>query len=150
MIIITQGRYTGEAIAAMAERPEDRSKEARRLIEAAGGKFIASYFTFGEYDFLVISEFDDIRQVTPALIAVAAGGALSLLPHRIVEACAAAAFLAGAVLLWRQKGEDKDEEEDSGRDGLRSGVWPVFSFEFGSILVWPRRSWTARKFPVRR
>ena len=44
------------------------------------------------------------------VIAVAAGGALSLLPHRIVEACAAAAFLAGAVLLWRQK-------EDKGRRG---------------------------------
>ena len=77
MIVIIQGRYTNEAIAGMAERPEDRSREAKRLIEAAGGKFIASYFTFGEYDFLVISEFDDIRQVTPALIAVAAGGSVA-------------------------------------------------------------------------
>jgi uncharacterized protein with GYD domain len=77
MIIITQGRYTGEAIAGMVERPEDRAKEAKRLIEAAGGKFIASYFTFGEYDFLLITEFEDIRQITPALIAVAAGGSVS-------------------------------------------------------------------------
>jgi uncharacterized protein with GYD domain len=76
MIFITQGRYTGDAISAMIERPEDRAKEARRLIEAAGGKFIGSYFTFGEYDFLVISEFDDIRRITPALIAVAAGGSV--------------------------------------------------------------------------
>jgi uncharacterized protein with GYD domain len=77
MIIITQGRYTSDAISGMIERPEDRATEARRLIEAAGGKFIASYFTFGEFDFLVICEFDDIRAVTPALIAVAAGGAVS-------------------------------------------------------------------------
>ena len=77
MIVITQGRYTGEAIAGMAERPEDRSKEAKRLIEAAGGKFVASYFTFGEYDFMVLSEFEDIRQVTPMLIAVAAGGSVT-------------------------------------------------------------------------
>ena len=41
--------------------------------------------------------------MTQVVIAVAAGGALSLLPHHIVEACAAAAFLAGAVVLWRQK-----------------------------------------------
>lgn len=77
MIVIIQGRYTSEAIAGMAERPEDRSKEARRLIEAAGGTFIGSYFTFGDYDFLVITEFDDIKQVTPALIAVAAGGSVT-------------------------------------------------------------------------
>ncbi len=77
MIFITQGRYTGEAMAGMVAKPEDRAKEAKRLLEAAGGKFIASYFTFGEYDFLVISEFDDIAAITPALIAAAAGGSLS-------------------------------------------------------------------------
>jgi len=77
MIFITQGRYTGSAISGMVERPEDRAQEAKRLIEAAGGKFISSYFTFGEYDFMVISEFEDIRKLTPALIAAAAGGALS-------------------------------------------------------------------------
>jgi uncharacterized protein with GYD domain len=77
MIFITQGRYTAEAIAAMTERPEDRAAEVKRLIEGAGGKFIGSYFTFGEYDFLVISEFDDIRKITPALIAAAAGGSVS-------------------------------------------------------------------------
>src|ERR1700749_4473472 len=49
------------------------------------------------------------------ILGVAAGGALSLLPHHIVEACAAAAFLIGAVLLWRQKGE-QGEDEDTGRD----------------------------------
>ena len=69
------------------------------------------------------------------IISVAAGGALSLLPHRIVEACAAAAFLAGAVLLWRQKEENEDEEGDVGRDGLRSGVWPVFGTAFAVVFL---------------
>lgn len=69
------------------------------------------------------------------VIAVAAGGALSLLPHRIVEACAAAAFLAGAVLLWRQKDEKDEGEEDAGRDGMRSGVWPVFGTAFAVVFL---------------
>jgi putative Ca2+/H+ antiporter (TMEM165/GDT1 family) len=69
------------------------------------------------------------------IIAVAAGGALSLLPHHIVEACAAAAFLAGAVLLWRQKEEKDEGEEDAGRDGLRSGVWPVFGTAFAVVFL---------------
>ena len=69
------------------------------------------------------------------VIAVAAGGALSLLPHRIVEACAAAAFLAGAVLLWRQKEDKNEDEDDAGRDGLRSGVWPVFGTAFAVVFL---------------
>jgi putative Ca2+/H+ antiporter (TMEM165/GDT1 family) len=71
------------------------------------------------------------------VIAVAAGGALSLLPQHVVEACAAAAFLAGAVLLWRHKEEeeDEDEEEDAGRDGLRSGIWPVFGTAFAVVFL---------------
>ena len=77
MIFITQGRYTREAMAGMVAKPEDRGKEAQKLIEAAGGKFLGSYFTFGDYDFAVISEFDDVGSVTPALIAAAAGGSLS-------------------------------------------------------------------------
>ena len=69
------------------------------------------------------------------IIAVAAGGALSLLPHRGVEACAAAAFLAGAVLLWRQKEEKDEGEQDAGRDGMRSGVWPVFGTAFAVVFL---------------
>jgi putative Ca2+/H+ antiporter (TMEM165/GDT1 family) len=69
------------------------------------------------------------------VIGVAAGGALSLLPHHIVEACAAAAFLAGAVFLWRNKEEKGDEEDDVGRDGLRSGIWPVFGTAFAVVFL---------------
>ncbi len=70
------------------------------------------------------------------IIAVAAGGALSLLPHHIVEACAAAVFAIGAVLLWmhREK-KDDEEDEDGGRDGARSGFWPVFGTAFGVVFL---------------
>lgn len=68
------------------------------------------------------------------VLGVAAGGALSLLPHHVVEACAAAAFLVGAVLLWRQKGEEA-EQEDLDRDGLRHGFWPVFSTAFAVVFL---------------
>src|SRR5215475_9036635 len=53
------------------------------------------------------------------VLAVAAGGALSLLPHHVVEACAAGVFVIGAVLLWmhREKTDENEDDEDSGRDG---------------------------------
>jgi Ca2+/H+ antiporter, TMEM165/GDT1 family len=70
------------------------------------------------------------------VIAVAAGGALSLLPHHVVEACAAAVFVVGAVLLWKMQGEKQDEEDDeSGRDGARSGFWPVFGTAFAVVFL---------------
>ncbi len=70
------------------------------------------------------------------VIAVAAGGALSLLPHHVVEACAAGVFAIGAVLLWmhREKKED-DEDEDSGMDGMRSEFWPVFGTAFAVVFL---------------
>jgi Ca2+/H+ antiporter, TMEM165/GDT1 family len=69
------------------------------------------------------------------VIGVAAGGALSLLPHHIVEGCAAAAFAVGAVLLWQHKDETGDEDDDAGRDGVRSGFWPVFWTAFVVVFL---------------
>ena len=72
-------------------------------------------------------------------IAVTAGGLLGLLPHRPVQALAGVLFLIGAVLLWRQHGQDDDEEiADPGRRnkflpvaGLAFAV--VFAAEFGDL-----------------
>jgi putative Ca2+/H+ antiporter (TMEM165/GDT1 family) len=69
------------------------------------------------------------------VIAVAAGGALSLLPHHIVEACAAGVFVIGAVLLWMHREKVDDEDEDSGRDGVRSEFWPVFGTAFAVVFL---------------
>jgi len=69
-------------------------------------------------------------------LAVAAGGAISLLPHQVVQALAAAAFLAGAVLVWRQgREEEGDDEEDTGRDGVRDGFWPVAGTSFAVVFL---------------
>jgi len=70
------------------------------------------------------------------VIAVAAGGLISLLPHRAVEAVAAAGFLAGAVLLWREGSRTEDgEEDDVGRDGIRNGFWPVAATSFAVVFL---------------
>jgi putative Ca2+/H+ antiporter (TMEM165/GDT1 family) len=69
------------------------------------------------------------------VIAVAAGGALSLLPHHVVEACAAGVFVIGAVLLWLHGKKQDEEDEDSGLDGARSGFWPVFGTAFAVVFL---------------
>ncbi len=69
------------------------------------------------------------------VIAVAAGGALSLLPHHVVEACAAGVFVVSAALLLMQREKQDEQDEDSGRDGARTGFWPVFGTAFAVVFL---------------
>ena len=55
-IYITQGRYTPDAVKGMVANPENREKAVADLMEKAGDKLLDLFFTFGEYDFLSISE----------------------------------------------------------------------------------------------
>lgn len=68
------------------------------------------------------------------VLCVAAGGALSLLPHHVVEACAAAVFALGAVLLLLHR-EEKGDEGERAPAGLRNGFWPVFSTAFAVVFL---------------
>jgi uncharacterized protein with GYD domain len=76
-IYITQGRYTSDAIKGMVANPENREKAVADLMEKAGAKLLAVYFTFGEYDFLSITEAPSEEVMASALIAGAASGGIS-------------------------------------------------------------------------
>ena len=73
------------------------------------------------------------------VLAVAAGSLLGLLPHRPVEALAGALFLAGAVVLWRQRRQSTDEftvdHETRNRflDVAGTAFAVVFVAEFGDL-----------------
>ena len=82
-IYITQGRYTDQAIKGMIAKPEDRKQAVSALIEAAGGKLLDYYVTFGEFDFLVISEADDDVDMAAGLLTAAASGGVSDLNTKI-------------------------------------------------------------------
>lgn len=76
-IYITQGRYTRDAVKGMVANPENREKAIADLLEKAGGKLLAHYFTFGEYDFLSIADAPGEDIMASALIAGAASGGVS-------------------------------------------------------------------------
>jgi uncharacterized protein with GYD domain len=77
MLFITQGRYTREAMAGMMAEPEDRADAIRKLAAEAGGRLISCYFTFGEYDFLLIAEAPDEHKWAQALLVAAATGGVT-------------------------------------------------------------------------
>ena len=76
-IYITQGRYTAQAIKGLVDVPEDRMNAVKGLMKRAGGKLLSYYITFGEYDFLIISDMPSPQAVMSALAAAGAGGGVT-------------------------------------------------------------------------
>ena len=78
-IYITRGNYSEHAFQGMLKKPEDRHDAVAKLFKAAGGKMLAYYVTMGEYDYLVISEFDnEIDGLAALMVAAGTGGARNL------------------------------------------------------------------------
>ena len=69
---MTQFGYTSRAWASLAKKPEDRSKAVGSLIEKFGGRLHEMYYSFGEYDGVIIFEAPDAQSA--AAVAVAAVG----------------------------------------------------------------------------
>ncbi|TLS46262.1 hypothetical protein FE633_09985 [Streptomyces montanus] len=79
-------------------------------------------------------------------LALVAGGVLTLLPHRILQAVSGVLFLAGALLLFfnRDKGDDeRDDERDDGKADDKAGAkasvgrsfWRISGLGFTLVLV---------------
>ncbi len=105
-IYITQGRYTTDAVKGMMANPENREKAVADLMEEAGAKHLALYFTFGEYDFLSINEAPSEEVMASALIAAEASGGVSHLRTSVAMTPkdAMKAFKSAAGLSFKPAG----------------------------------------------
>ncbi len=72
-LFVTQGRFTPEAIRGMLAKPQDRAEAVRKLFAQSGGTLIGYYMTFGDYDFLVISEGPDEGVAVSTIVTAASG-----------------------------------------------------------------------------
>ena len=72
-----QVSYTKEAWARLMQDPQDRLETVRRPIENLGGKLHTSFFAFGPFDVLAITEMPDNVSAAAIAIAFAAGGAVA-------------------------------------------------------------------------
>lgn len=76
---ITQGNYSESAIKGMVDNPEDRKAAVAGLMESVGAKLVDYYVTTGQYDFLVISEGDNLTDlVAGMMVAGSTGGVTNL------------------------------------------------------------------------
>ena len=79
-----QGRYTRDAVKGMVASPEDRSEAVSKLVQDAGGRLIAFYVTFGEYDWMSIIEAPDEIAMSAAVIAGLADGGVTDMKTTVV------------------------------------------------------------------
>jgi len=106
-LYMTQFSYTPQAWAAMVKNPEDRSIAVKALVEKSGGKFIALYYTFGEYDGFVISEAPDNDTAMDIALAAFVPGhlrAIKTTPIFSVAGATQAMKKAGTVAYQPPKG----------------------------------------------
>jgi uncharacterized protein with GYD domain len=73
-LYLTRFSYTPESWAALIQNPHDRREDLRPFVEAAGGRLIDMYFTFGEDDGLLLIEGDNVSAAAISIAAAAAGG----------------------------------------------------------------------------
>ena len=89
--------------------PENREKAVADLMEKAGAKLLGLYFTFGEYDFLSITEAPSEEVMASALIAGAASGGVSHLRTSV------AMTAADSVKAFKSAGELSKSFKPAGR-----------------------------------
>ena len=73
---LIQVGYTAEAWKGLLKKPEDRTKAIRPVIEKLGGSLEGAWFTFGDYDLVLIVQMPDNVSAAAFSLAATAGGAL--------------------------------------------------------------------------
>lgn len=69
-----QVAYTAEAWAAQVRNPKDRIEILRPVVEGLGGRIVNRWFSFGEYDVVIITEMPDNASAAAFAISALAGG----------------------------------------------------------------------------
>jgi uncharacterized protein with GYD domain len=76
-LFMYQATYTPESWAAQLKNPQNRIETvSRAMCEAIGGKFIGAWYSFGEYDAVIIIEAPSAEGMASVALALSAGGAL--------------------------------------------------------------------------
>jgi uncharacterized protein with GYD domain len=75
--ILIQVSYSGSAVKALTDNPQDRTEVVRKSIESAGGKLHSFFFAFGKYDAVVVAEMPSNEAAAALGLAIAGTGALT-------------------------------------------------------------------------
>jgi len=106
-VSMIQFSYKSETVGKLIQNPEDRSVAVRNLIEKLGGRMLAFYYSYGEYDGIVIAEMpDNVSGLATTMASFAAGGTSKIKTTVLitVEEAMAAMKKASGLKLEQPKG----------------------------------------------
>lgn len=73
---LIQADYSAESSKKLVEKPQQREKALAKACKALGGKMHQFFFSFGEYDAVVIAELPDNQAAAALSLSADAGGAV--------------------------------------------------------------------------
>lgn len=74
-----QFSYNSETVKKLLKNPEDRSIVVKNLIEKLGGKMLAFYYCYGDYDGVVIAEMpDSVSGLAATMVSFASGAVTNI------------------------------------------------------------------------
>jgi len=76
-IYMHQFTLTKESIKSFLSQPQNRKPAVEKLFEAAGGKCLEYFFSFGDFDVLIISEFPNEIDALAASMIINSSGTVS-------------------------------------------------------------------------
>lgn len=74
---LMRGKYSHHAMEALVKRPEDRLVTTTRLLQGIGGRLHYFFFTFGEFDFLMLFELPDNVSAAALSMTMSAAGTVA-------------------------------------------------------------------------
>jgi uncharacterized protein with GYD domain len=83
-LFLSQVAYNENGWQALVSNPQNRLDAVRPVVEKLGGRIVNAYFAFGDYDFVLISEFPDSVSAAALAIAAAAGGAVKSIKSTVL------------------------------------------------------------------
>jgi uncharacterized protein with GYD domain len=76
-LYLYQGAYTSQSWAAQLKNPQNRIESiGRQACEAVGGKFVGGWYSFGEFDIVLVADVPNNESMAAIALAVTAGGAI--------------------------------------------------------------------------
>ena len=75
-LFLSQVAYNEEGWQALVSNPQNRLEAIRPVVDKLGGRIVNAYYSFGDYDFVLIADFPDNVSAAALAIAAAAGGAV--------------------------------------------------------------------------
>ena len=73
---LLRAAYSGTAAAHMVQHPQHREDALKKTCEALGGKMLQYFYSFGDYDAVVIAELPSNKEAAALALSAEASGAV--------------------------------------------------------------------------